>query len=423
MENKIEKIVLGEMLYFNNLQRAIDVLTNMESDLFLNEKNRLIFDNISKLVLQGTKPDSFSLMTAMQDKISYTEVSEISGLAYSDAEIEIHIEKLKELKYKRIVLEIIAKYGKEIKLGSFGKDIDELKNFLISDLSAISISEKSEFIKISEYKQKIIEHLGTNKSIEGYSWGINDLDAWTSGIVIPRIYVIGGLKKSGKTRFVIHCLTKLHDSKVPTAFLSMEMPGYEITKLLHASFTGLNDLRFRSSSLLSKEERYQFDNVQINEALLGIECQSGLGLNQVLTRIKRYAKMGYKIIFIDYIQRIKHGINKEAQELEHISTQIADSARLNNIAIVLLSQLNVNAENPHEPPNIGNLKGSGGIGEAADTILLFDNLYRRTKSESDKNKINIYLEQRYGDSGKLTLMADLGACRFRDLSERITEPI
>mgnify|MGYP000853816410 FL=1 len=59
---------------------------------------------------------------------------------------------------------------------------------------------------------------------------------------------------------------------------------------------------------------------------------------------------------------------------------------------------------------------SGGIGEAADVIFLFDNIYRRTKNETDKNKIDIYIEQRHGDSGKAELYADLGSCNFRNLA-------
>lgn len=415
MENKIENIVLGELLYDKKLETTIDLLCDLDEDLFTIPKNKEILRIINKLVLQKIKPDIVTLYTSMQGSISAEEASNLTKDISSDGEIRKHIEYLKEQKYKRDLIKIIEKYSKEIKIGNFAADIEEIKNYFIADLSALSLGEKSEFIRISEYKEKIKEQLGSSQKIEGYSWGITDLDVWTSGIVKPRVYVVGGLKKSGKTRFIIHTLTKLHDAEIQSAFLSMEMPAYEITKLLHASFTGLNDLRFRSSSFLSKEELYQFENVQINEMLLGIECRAGLNQNGVLNRIKRYSKMGYNIVFIDYIQRIKHNRNNSANELEDISNNIADAARENNIAIVLLSQLNVNAENPHEAPTIGNLKGSGGIGEAADTILLLDNLYRRTKSEADKNKMDIYIEQRYGDSGKLTLQIDLGACRFNNL--------
>lgn len=58
---------------------------------------------------------------------------------------------------------------------------------------------------------------------------------------------------------------------------------------------------------------------------------------------------------------------------------------------------------------------SGGIGESADVILLLDNPYRRDKSEINKNKMDIYIEQRYGDSGRISLSTDLGICKFSDL--------
>ncbi|HUX60372.1 MAG TPA: DnaB-like helicase C-terminal domain-containing protein, partial [Ignavibacteriaceae bacterium] len=191
---------------------------------------------------------------------------------------------------------------------------------------------------------------------------------------------------------------------------------YEITKLLYSSFTGFNDLRFRSSSFLSHDERYTFENTHLNQELLGIECKSALSIEQVISRIKRLAKMGFTVIAIDYLQRIKSKNENRASELEDYSIRIADSARQNNVSIILLSQLNAMAENPKEPPNMGSLKGSGGIGEAADSIILFDNLYRRTKNENDKNKIDLYFEQRYGDSGRLQIEADLGSCRFNNLT-------
>ena len=96
------------------------------------------------------------------------------------------------------------------------------------------------------------------------------LDQWTSGIVTPKVYVIGGLKKSGNPRFVINTLRELHNQSIPSAYLSLEMPGYEVTKLLYANFTGMNDLRFRSSSLMNREEKVLFENTQIKEILPGI---------------------------------------------------------------------------------------------------------------------------------------------------------
>jgi len=308
---------------------------------------------------------------------------------------------------------VLKKGIDNITSGDFGADIEEAKNGLIIDLSSFAIEDRAEFDNLAEYKKQISEQLNSDRTIEGFSWGIADLDRWTSGIVIPRVYVVGGLKKSGKTRFLIQTLKHLHDAEVPTVFLSLEMPAYEVTKLLYASITGFNDMKFRAGSYMKPEEKHQYDKAQIDEKILGVECRSGLTLEQILSRIRRYAKMGFKVIAIDYIQRIVHDRNRQAQELEDISIRIADAARQYNVSTILISQLNAAGE--REIPNMGHLKGSGGIGESADTILLLDNLYRRTKQESDRNQMHVYIEQRHGDSGMLKLQCDLGACQFRNI--------
>lgn len=57
---------------------------------------------------------------------------------------------------------------------------------------------------------------------------------------------------------------------------------------------------------------------------------------------------------------------------------------------------------------------SGGIGEAADAILLLSNVYRKTKLDADKGRFEILIEQRYGDSGIIKCTADLGTSTFAD---------
>ncbi len=409
----IERTIIAELINAEPTQR-IDAIIELEKIKFENEDCQSLFNTIRDLVLSQKEIDIVSIYQANQN-IKAIEISKISTEYIHTAHLPAHIESLKDKKYKSELLKIIDSHNKIINTGVDAFDLDEMRNGLIADLSSLTRDDKSEFENISYYKKQIEEHLNSKSLIEGFSWDISDLDRWTSGIVLPRVYVIGGLKKSGKTRFLIHTIKALLKQKVPNVFLSMEMPAYEVTKLLHASYLGFNDARFRSSSFMNKEDMMLFRSVEIDEKIFGLECKSGLRLDQVLSRVRRYAKMGFKVIMVDYIQRISHDRNRQAQELEDISIRLADSARQNNVALILLSQLNAMGEK--ETPNMGHLKGSGGIGEAADVIFLFDNLYRRTKNDNDKNKVDIYIEQRHGDSGLANLWSDLGSCRFGNLAE------
>jgi len=78
----------------------------------------------------------------------------------------------------------------------------------------------------------------------------------------------------------------------------------------------------------------------------------------------------------------------------------------------MLSQLSNLAEK--EIPSISHLKGTGGLAEASDTIMIFDNISRRNKNESNRSRIDIEITQRYGESGRLSIYADLGRCFFNN---------
>ena len=418
MQNQIEleKLVIGEFISLRDKEKQLESLCELdEVDLFTDKKNQDIVNTFAKILLNGKVVDTMSIYNAMKDELTAVEIASLDKDIMATTYLPEHIFALKELKYKRNLIKSIKEKLEEIKSETFLEEIETSKDKLIADLNAISVGDISEFIDLKEYKQKISEHLNSTKDIEGFSWGISDLDNWTSGIVTPRFYVIGGLKKSGKTRFTIHTIKSLYLDEVRTAFLSMEMPAYEVTKMLCSSLLKMDDIRLRSSSILSNEERQKFESLEIDQSLLGIECKPGLKIEGVLSRIRRYAKLGYKVVFIDYLQRINHNRNKQATELEEICIKIADSSRTNNIAVVLLSQYNAAAE--REIPNMGSLKGSGGIGETSDTILLLDNIYRRTKNDLEKGKMDVYIESRYGDSGKLTLWSNLGSCEFKNFSK------
>lgn len=409
----IEQIVLGELIEIDSTRR-IDAIIELDKIKFENSTYESIYSTIKTLALENKAVDCVSIYQNNKN-VPAVEISKLTLGISSPEYLFSHIGFLKDRDYKKQLSGKIKQSLKLIELGQDAQDLDEIKNGLIADLSCLARDEQSNFENLQEHKRQIEKQIYSASDIEGFSWGISDLDKWTSGIVIPRVYVIGGLKKSGKTRFLIHTIKSLHEKNVKSVFLSMEMPGYEVTKLLHASFTGLNDLRFRSSSKLKHEELLMFKSVEINSNNFSLECRSGLKLEQILSRVRRYAKMGHKVIMIDYLQRISHDRNRQAQELEDISIKLADSARQNNVALILLSQLNAMGEK--ETPNLGHLKGSGGIGEAADVIFLFDNLYRRAKDEKNKNRIDIYIEQRHGDSGVVPIWSDLGSCRFNNLAE------
>lgn len=404
-----EKLVISSILRADH-ETQIELLPEVDSPgLFLTEKYYKIIGGMFKCFLAKVKIEPVAIAQIMEGEVTINELLEIYRYTKDAGNLRPYLNILKAEKYKRELVVISKRFDEDINSLTVASDIDEIKSQMIAKLNSITVSDKSEFVDFDFYKEKIEEQIEKSDGLQGFSWGITFIDDITSGIVIPRTYVIGGLKKSGKTRFAIHTIKELMEQQVPTAFLSLEMPAYEVTKLLSASMLKIDDCKL-DGKFISNEEKLRFKHLQIEKQYFGLECKSFLKIAQVISRIRLYAKLGYKVVFIDYLQRLDHDRKRQAQELEEICIQISDAGRVNNVAIVLLSQLNNLGE--REVPNVGHLKGSGGIAESVDSILLFDNLYRRTKVETDQGEIDIYFEQRYSPSGKKPIHADLGSLQF-----------
>lgn len=410
----LELQILADIFSQSSFPAQAGLLTELNLNDFKEQESREMYVAFSNVLVKRQKIDNVSIYEV--DKELGLRCVKFAEVLPSETKVCLdRIKMLKERNYREDVKSKLRDWAKDLIKETDTDRFDELKNKIIIGLSQTELDTGSKFINPVEYTEKIDENMKKDKGLEGASWGLTDLDTYTSGIVVPRLIVIGGLKKTGKSRFVINTRFHLYQQKIPSVFLSLEMPGYEVTKLVYSRFTSIPDTFFRSIGFMgnAEKEKYSLAKKEIDWSLLPTECASSLNINQVLQRLRIYQRI-YKnpIVFIDYLQRIKHNRDRQAQELEEISNALADATRTYGITIVLLSQLSNLAE--REEVSVGHLKGSGGIGESADVILLLSNIFRKSKQETDKGKFEIFIEQRYGDSGTVKSMTDLGTCTFAD---------
>ena len=96
-------------------------------------------------------------------------------------------------------------------------------------------------------------------------------------------------------------------------------------------------------------------------------------IKQIELMVKRHiAKRKLDLLVVDYIQIVKREQSKnisEATAIKDITTGLKDIAKKYNIAVLGLAQINREGVNCKEP-TMNDLKGSGGIEEDADCIIL-----------------------------------------------------
>ncbi len=421
LQMELEKRIIGSML---NLEKRDEQLYYISlignSNHFTSSKHQEIIEAFSRLSI-SEKVTVDQLKLAIYLKKYHKEISEINSAYVSCAFLESDIKTLILRFRQNELIKQVEIDTKELTDSVTLSEIDKAKNQMIIHLSGNLMDSESKFLDFRKMETLLMENLVKVKQsrIDGYSFGISDLDVVTNGILTPKLYTIGALKKAGKTRFVIQTIRELLKQKVPTAFLSLEVPEYEVYKMLKASFIGLDDSQLRSGNLnyLSKGDVEKLKDINFNQDELMIECNNGLNLSDILKRIRKYAQLGAKVIFIDFFQRITHDIKNKVNELEEIAQRLADTTREYDVALFILSQLSNLAEK--ETPSLSHLKGTGGLAEASDTIMILDNVYRRTRDERFKDRIDIEITQRYGESGNLSIYADLGKCAFNNYYKKV----
>lgn len=418
----LETKIIALLLYADASVRT-DIIPYLLTHKFLDINNEIIFRSITELHNEGNETiDPPMIYYTLKNKgintkelIQHLSYMNTQGLNYAD--IFKYTSLLMEAEYKEKIKTTVNEWNENTADNISVDEMDLRKHNLIADLNELSYGTKTEYLDFEHYKNIYLEHAESGGGAIGYKWGdyLKDIDKITGGIIIPRVYVVGGLKKSGKTRFLIHTAKELYKQGIPTTILELEMPESDISRLLIASFLEIDDYKIMHGDRLDKGEKEHIMSLDISPNILQVDCCSGLNISNVIAKLQEYVKADSKVIMIDYIQRILHDQKRQAQELEAIAIALADFARKENVALIIVSQLQNIGEK--EEPTIGHLKGSGGIAESADTIILLDNIFRRTKKESEQGKVILHFEQRHGLSGTEKIQCDLGKIQFRDLTK------
>ena len=129
-----------------------------------------------------------------------------------------------------------------------------------------------------------------------------------------------------------------------------------------------------------------------------------------------------KAIFIDYIQLISAGADKQfkdnrVQEISYISRSLKSLAVELDVPVIALSQLNRQAEQGSDKgsrPQLSHLRESGSIEQDADVVmLLYRPSYYNKEASTDEAEV-IIAKQRNGPTGTVKLVFNSAYARFVD---------
>jgi len=417
-----EQSVLGGLLLDNRAwDRCGDVITPAD---FYGWENRAIYEAIAAL-LNASKPAD--VITVFEHLQRHGKAEDVGGMAYLSAlansvpsahNIRRYAEIVREKSLQRAL--IAAARGLEDAAWSSKVDVPRAIDMAIVQLLALQQAQQiGEPETLDALLPPFIDGLqdlaeGKNPAVET---DFADLDRLTAGGGRPgELWVIGARPSMGKTALVLN-LSRTIGARHGVLVLTQEDSKSSQVARFVAMAGAINLSRVRRPSLADDEAWARMtDGIEALTPLrISLDDQTGLGLADVRRKVQQVKRRepDLRLVIVDYLQLMEGEGDNRNQMLGQVANGLKRSAKELGVWIVLLSQLNREADKRSGPPQMADLRDSGDIEGAADLIGLLHREWRRKPTDENKHWAQLHVaKNKNGPTDTINLYFDGETQRF-----------
>jgi len=208
-----------------------------------------------------------------------------------------------------------------------------------------------------------------NFKLTGIPTGFMDFDRRSGGLQKSDLIIIAGETSQGKTSFALKIASHASLMNKKVAIFSYEMSDLQLSARLVSSIS-----KVAGSSI--QYQKLSSDDFQSVHEGIGELMKTNIFIDDVPVTDYEYLEKSIRatvikydidLIIIDYLQLISihNARDNKADRVAMIANGLKGLAKSLNIPIILVSQLSRGIGEP----NLGRLKGSGDIENAADVVL------------------------------------------------------
>jgi replicative DNA helicase len=420
MSDKIERAVLGCM--YDSEAARLKIIDKLTVADFATLEAKKLFEIIHRMHL-AKKPIEMMLVCAeIHDPALEAYCVDCAENAFSSVSLDGYIETLRDNTTRRNLQDLSMLLSEMTKTDSLPVDeiINNLSNgFMKITDKRVDAVDYDHYTSVCNFYEYVEKGLRNDKKIPGLRSPWQNMDYMTNGFQQGKVYVLGGLKKTGKTRFLMNLISAFLQDNEPGVMFSMEMQEKDLHACIIACRAGIDTADFGTAHIVNRDMEKLLDHVPTYaQENFYVSRKSAITPEFVRTVIRsRKQRQPVKWVAIDYIQRMTaRGIHGKTDAMEYCATQLADIARDENVAMIELSQLSGEAEtNKSDAPIYSLIKNSQAIIEAADVAIILNDPNRgKDVAAADGSKeITALLLQRSGISDRwLRFRADLKYSRF-----------
>ncbi|MCE2688213.1 MAG: replicative DNA helicase [Rickettsiales bacterium] len=366
IEQQILGLTIQNKSYFDKIEDVIKV------EYFSIPFHQKLFEKITE-IRKTTNSDGLILVFLNQYFIEEERQAIVSMIheASTFANIRDYAFSLIDLYQKRETLKAFEYFQNSIIETKYDVATSELLDKIAKldnenqDNAKISTLEEIEKEIASETKEDL--HLPT---------GFKKLDeVLNGGLRKGNLTVLGARPAVGKTSWCQQVILNIAKQGKVCLFASLEVNNRQV----YDKFVSINksvpawkifQQKLNQSELIDYNKSKQ-ELKEINDFIFVVDASQSI--KQIEAMVRRHiAKRKLDLLVVDYIQIVKREYSKnisEATAIKEITTGLKQIAKKYNIAVLGLAQINREGVNGKEP-TMNDLKGSGGIEEDADCIIL-----------------------------------------------------
>lgn len=267
---------------------------------------------------------------------------------------------------------------------------------------------------------ELLGSLETRTGIPEMPTGISSLDNIIWGLHRKELLVLGARPSQGKTSLAVNIAWNVAKTGKKVLYLSLEMSAHSVLEKILCNEFNISGWSLRKGNPDSLDlARKSIDKLRSRLIVSPITITDNIGF-RIPELDELFGLNGPDVVFIDHLQRISLGGQRNRQEVLADYVQACKTLSMKyNFACVLASQINRQGSTSENAMDF--MKGTGEIEEAADTLLQLrwigrDNFFKdpeNTMVDKKEYIVNI-IKQRHGPIEGVTLDFDVSHYRFLD---------
>ncbi|NET30636.1 MAG: replicative DNA helicase [Cyanothece sp. SIO1E1] len=398
-DKKTEEAVLGTLLMGTPfIDDVMTVIT--DSEVFYDNTNKQVFEAIKKTHSEGNKIDILSINEKLiKDTRDLRNRAKngimLAGLmqkVISDSSLVGWSKNLLELYRKRRVLDIglqMQAYSKSFDYNAV--DVLEGARKILDSID--SDSNTNSTIQVGDSVSGALDEVIAAKEkyekgeLSGIGCGLTDIDRMTGGWQDTDLIIVAGRPGAGKTAFMLNIVRSaaLQFEKKIGVF-SLEMSHTQLSKRLIALETGIEMTSMVRGSVSDEDiSKIVRDTSGLTSSPIYLDDTAAITSATFRSRAHRMKrKYDVDMIVGDYLQLMRADTRDDVQRITELAETGKQVAKELDIPVIWLSQLNREVDKRNDKrPLMSDLRGSGGIEQAADAIIM---LYRPEYYDIEKDE-------------------------------------